>query len=309
MLTSTHDVLRPQSLDEFVGQERLKRQLRPWIAKSCTEREPMGNVLLASGPGMGKTTAAEVIAAEVGDPIERIDLARMTDRQFISYMRRFEGGVLFCDELHRAKPAQQEQLLTLMWEKYVPTQYGGRIDVPWCTVIAATTEKHKLLPAVIDRFEVPLDYEPYTDDEMAVIVCAMAEKLRVEIDAESQRRLALAAGGVPRPASRLVRAWQALTYEHEAPTVEKVLFLTGREPDGLTTEHLEYLRTLDKLEGIAGETRIAKFLRMHPSQVSALEVLLFTRGLIAPTPQGTVLTGAGNRRLRGDAQPIIRRAK
>lgn len=305
-MTSTHDELRPTTLDEFIGQEDLKKRLRPWIAEAIETERPLTHMLLTSEAGCGKTSLAQVVANEVGDPLEVIDLSRMTDRQFISWVRNTEPGIKLVDEIHRATRKQQENLLTLMWEGYVSTQYGGRIERPWLTILAATTEPWKLLDSVVSRFGQELKYGVYTDEEIATMGEGMARRLNVDVTPGECKELAMAAGGNPRAMSVLVRAWRAISFA-ETPSVERVLFQANREPDGLTTEHLDYLRMLDKMQGVAGEDRMAKMMRMHPSKIQNLQYLLIIRGFISPSPQGLVLTAAGTRRLKGQESEMPRR--
>jgi Holliday junction resolvasome RuvABC ATP-dependent DNA helicase subunit len=143
-----------------------------------------------------------------------------------------------------------------------------------------------------------LELDPYSDEEMAQIVQGMAFDLEAEISPEEAKALGMAAGGIPRSARDLVRAWRALSFQG-TPTVEGALLLTGREFDGLTEGHLAYLKALDKLEGHGGERVLCSLLRVHPQHLNSLERLLVTRGLISLTPTGRVLTGAGDARMRG----------
>lgn len=298
METVTNEALRPESLAKFIGQEALKERLSPFITESRETRAPMIHTLLTSEPGMGKTTLAEVISYELGDQFTPIDISRMTERQFVTFIRQFEGGILFVDEIHRARPAQQEMLLTLIEEGYISSSHGVEIEIPWLTVIAATTERHKLLPAVVRRFPLRLEYGDYSDDNMTEIVGAMGHGLGIQFEQEQASALGMAAGGVPSPARDLVRAWRALTFENRA-TVEAALDLVGREPDGLTKMHLEYMQVLSKFES-AGERTLCTHLRAHPSELHSLERLLVRRGFITQGQQGRILNGKGQRRLKGD---------
>ncbi len=297
-MTDINESLRPTTLTDFIGQEGLKAKLMPYVCEAIETQRPLAHVLLTSMPGCGKTTLAQVIGVELGDPVVSIDLSRMNDRQFVSFVRRFDGGVLFVDEIHRAKPATQELLLTLMEEGFVNTSYGGKVSIPWLCVVAATTEPHRIVPAVASRFPLKLDYDAYSDEELGQIVAGMAFDLGVEMSTEDANALGVAAGGIPRSARDLVRAWRALSFQG-TPTVEGALVLTGRERDGLTQRHLEYMKKLDALDGVAGERVLSNVLRVHSSELLNLERFLLDRQYILLTSSGRALTGLGEARLRG----------
>ena len=298
---SNNDAYRPISLDAYIGQQAIKDKLRPRLAQARAECRPLPHILLTGESGGGKTTLARLIAQEVDDPFSVIDLSKMTENQFVSFVRRFEGGVLFVDEIHRAKSDRQEMLLQLLEEGFVTTSYGGEIRIDWLTVIAATTEKQKLLPTIVNRFEVRLELSPYSDDEMVEAVRGMAE-----LPDEVCRTLGRAAAGNPRSARDLVKAYLSLGYVPEETSGEDALRLVGVEEDGLTEDHLRYLRALDELEGLAGETPLCNRLRCHSSQLHSLERLLLDRGLIVMTRAGRAISAQGDRRLRGE-RPTFRR--
>lgn len=298
-----NDEYRPASLDAYVGQQAIKDKLRPRIAQAWAECKPLPHILLTGESGGGKTTLAKLIAQEVSEPFTVIDLSKMTEAQFVSFIRRFEGGVLFIDELHRAKADKQEMLLTLMEEGQVTTSYGGTIPVDWLTVIAATTEKQKLLPTIVNRFPVRLELAPYTDDEMIETVRRMTD-----LPESDCITLGRAAAGNPRSARDLVQAYLALGYVTDEDKAGHALRLVGVEEDGLTEDHLRYLRALDQLEGQAGEIPLCNRLRCHSSQLLTLERLLIDRGLVTLTKGGRAITAEGDRRLRGERPTFRRRA-
>lgn len=304
-MTNTTEELRPTTMSEFIGQERLRNRLHPFLMQALKTKQPLPHIFLTSGPGMGKTSLANAIAAELGDEFFTVDFSSMQPKQLVSFFRRFEGGIVFADECQMMKPAQQEALLTLLEEGYIASPHGGRIEVPWLTVIAATTHPEKIEPAFMARFALRLEYDPYEDDEITQMVTAMAAKVPVWINDEAAHRLAVAACGVPRTARDLVLAWKALTHSDDGPSVEAALDIVGLEADGLSQMGLRYLRMLDNLEGMAGERVLANLLNIHPRALSSVERLLFAKGYVVPTPQGRSLTAKGDQRLRG-RQPAAR---
>lgn len=297
--------LRPNRLHEYIGQESIKARLAPYIKMARETGDPLVHIFLTSGPGEGKTSLAHCIANEVGDPFAIIDISKMTERKFISFIRKWNGGILFADEFHSATKKQQERLLTIMEEGYVMTQHGYQIPVPRTTLIAATTQAGKIDEAVMSRFDLQLRIEPYSEDEMTRIVQRMEQELRLRIG-EDARALGLAAGGNPRAARDLVKAWKALGFEGGAD-VEGALRLTQRQRDGLSSDHMAYLKTLDRFDGQTGSVNLCSALRVSPSELKTIEKLLSDRGFIDLTPSGRVLTEVGNERLNGERVSSSRR--
>jgi len=292
------DQLRPTVLADYVGQGRLLERLHPFMMQALVTAKPLPHIFLTSAPGLGKTTLANAIAAEVGDDFFTVDFSSMQPKQLVSFFRRFEGGIVFADETHMLKPAQQESLLTLLEEGYIASPQGCRIEVPWLTVIAATTHPEKIEPALMARFALRFEFDPYEDIEIAQMIAGMAVKAEVSISAEDAMRLAVAACGVPRTARDLVVAWDALTHAN-GPSVEAALDIVGLEEDGLSQVSLRYLRMLDNLEGLAGERVLANLLNINPRALIGVERTLFAKGYVVPTPQGRSLTPKGDQRLRG----------
>lgn len=297
----------PTSLNEYVGQEDMKRRLRVYIEASQAMVKPLPHVLLTASPGQGKTALARVLANEVQDPLCIFDIAKMTPAQFTQAMTQFPGGVLFLDEVHLAKKPQQDQLLTVMEEGYMATPYGP-VEIGWLTVIAATTEPEKLSTAFISRFPIRPEFAPYTDKEAAHIVQQMARRAELTIPEEVALGLGKAAAGTPRMARDLVIAYRALAHGGQRVSIEQVLDLVGVDQEGLSEKHLQYLKILRQM-GFAGENIICARLRANPAVVRDLERVLLDRELIALTPKGRTLTAAGIARAAGkQAQQQYRRS-
>jgi Holliday junction DNA helicase RuvB len=170
--------------------------------------------------------------------------------------------------------------------------------VSWLTCIAATTRPDRIDEAVMSRFPIRLRLDPYTDEEMIQIITQMAATHDVELDRGEAEVLALAAGGVPRMARDLVDAYVSLGYVGRR-TAEEALRLVGVDADGLTKDHVSYLKALDRLEGQAGAVPLSNLLRCSQGQLMMLERLLIQKGMITMSPRGRVLLARGDRRLRG----------
>lgn len=222
--TSVHDdddneqiievTLRPQRFDEYVGQERLKKNLRLAIEAAKKRDEPIDHVLLYGPPGLGKTTMASVIANEMGvglrvtsgPAIERAgDLASiLTNLQ--------DGDILFIDEIHRLSRAVEEVLYSAMEDFKLdivigkgPAARSIRLDLPKFTVIGATTRTGSLAAPLRDRFGHIYRLEFYTPDEISKIIKRSAGILESTIDDESAALLSTRARLTPRIANRLFK--------------------------------------------------------------------------------------------------------
>lgn len=298
MINAELDALRPRNFDEYIGQPVLKNRLVVAVQSALARNQPLGHVLLFGPPGTGKTSLAEVITQRLGQPM--VVMTRPgTEKDLLAALYQLEQGVLFIDEIHRWPRASQECLLTLLEDGYVDTKWGQE-DFPNVTVIAATTEREKVIAPVRDRFPIRPEWEPYTDNEMALIVKGIAHRADMELPDDMAMAFGRAGGGVPRNARSLVLAARDLYCAlNTVPTIEEVLAFCQIGADGLTKPHMDYLRYLADLGGQAGLTTMAARLRMHVAAVTDIERLLVDRRLIGYEPAGRTLTVGGRRRLDG----------
>lgn len=290
------DVCRPQNLDEYVGQEKLKARLRVMVEAALFGRRRLPHLLLTAPPGTGKTSLAHVLADQVGDPLHK--LAMPADVKALERIVANETGVLFLDEIQEAPRLIQARLLGLLEFGALPTARGDVIANPELTVIGATTDPGMIRPALYERFVVP-SFEPYTAGQMAAIVRSMAAKAGIEMSDDTAMCLARASNGAPRYALRLVEAAWELTESLFGiePDVESILTQAGFTADGLTEAHLDYLDALGMLDG-AGLSLLARHLRLDKGVCMDLERLLISHCLIDYSGQGRRLTQAGRRRLQ-----------
>lgn len=206
--------LRPKSLDEYVGQEKAKDNLRIYIKAALQRKESLDHVLLYGPPGLGKTTLSSIIAKEMGVNL-RVTSGPAIEKQgdLVALLTNLnEGDVLFIDEIHRLSRNVEEILYPAMEDFSVdiiigkgPSARSIRLDVPHFTLVGATTRSGQLTAPLRDRFGVLLRLELYTPDELARIVTRSASILDIPIDYEGALEIASRSRGTPRIANRLLK--------------------------------------------------------------------------------------------------------
>jgi len=206
--------LRPQTFAEYIGQERLKKNLKLAIDAAKKRSEPIDHVLLYGPPGLGKTTMATVIANEMGKSI-RITSGPAIERagDLASILTNLaDGDILFIDEIHRLSRAVEEILYSAMEDYKLdivigkgPAARSVRLDLPKFTVIGATTRTGSLAAPLRDRFGHIYRLEFYTPNEIASIIRRSANILEAKIDKQSATALATRARLTPRIANRLLK--------------------------------------------------------------------------------------------------------
>lgn len=206
--------LRPKRFDDYIGQERLKANLKLAITAAKKRGEPIDHVLLYGPPGLGKTTMATVIATEMGANI-RVTAGPAIERagDLASILTSLEDGdVLFIDEIHRLRRTVEEVLYAAMEDFKLDIVIGKgpgarsvRLDLPKFTVIGATTRTGALAAPLRDRFGLIHRLEFYSNDEIEKIITRAARILSVRIDMVAARKLAMRARLTPRIANRLLK--------------------------------------------------------------------------------------------------------
>lgn len=211
---SIENVLRPQSLEEYVGQERMKESLRICIAAAKQRREALDHTIFYGPPGLGKTTIAHIIAREMGASLRATSglvLAHAGDLAAILTNLQ-EHDVLFIDEIHRL-PASVEEALYPAMEDYQldlvigqgPAARTVKLDLPRFTLVGATTKAGALTSPLRDRFGLVHRLEFYSPGELQTIVTRSAGLLDIPIETEGAREIATRARGTPRIVNRLVK--------------------------------------------------------------------------------------------------------
>ena len=206
--------LRPMSLEEYVGQEKIKSTLRVYIEAACQRQEPLDHVLFYGPPGLGKTTLSGIIANEMGVHMKITSgPAIAKPGEMASILSNLqENDILFVDEIHRLNRQVEEVLYPAMEDYAIDIMIGKgasarsiRLDLPKFTLVGATTRAGLLSAPLRDRFGVIQHLEFYTPEELQTIIVQSAKKLEVEIEPEGAAELAKRSRGTPRLANRLLK--------------------------------------------------------------------------------------------------------
>ena len=210
----TDTSLRPKNLDEYIGQDKAKENLKIYIEAAKLRGESLDHVLLYGPPGLGKTTLSNIIATEMGVNI-RITSGPAIEKQgdLAALLTNLsEGDVLFIDEIHRLSRSVEEILYPAMEDNALdiiigkgPSARSIRIDLPKFTLIGATTRAGQLTPPLRDRFGVLLKLELYSPEELTTIVIRSANILGFPITEDGAYEIASRSRGTPRIANRLIK--------------------------------------------------------------------------------------------------------
>ena len=301
--------LRPQKLDDVVGQRKAVERLRIMLDAAKKRNEPLGHLLFDGPPGLGKTTFATVIPKELGVDFQIASAPALTaPKDVLPYVTNAAyGSVLFLDEIHRLPPAVEEFLYPVMEDFRVDIALGEgmnarTINMPLkkFTVIGATTRSGLLTAPLRDRFVNRLHLDFYDDDDLAEIVNRNARKLRSEIEPAAAAEISKRSRGTPRKANNLLywcrdyadsRAQGRITDDVAKLALEMI------EVDHVGLDELDrkYLLTLINVfaGGPAGLSAIAHSMSCPTDTLEdEIEPFLLRVGFLQRTPRGRVVTSA-----------------
>lgn len=299
--------LRPQTLDDYIGQQKAKENLKVYIEAAKGRGESLDHVLFYGPPGLGKTTLAGIIANEMGTHIKITSgpaIGKPGEMAAI-LSNLAEGDVLFVDEIHRLNRQVEEVLYPAMEDYVIDIMIGKgatarsiRLDLPKFTLVGATTRAGLLSAPLRDRFGVVHHLEFYAVDELKTIILHSAQTLGVEIEEEGAYELARRSRGTPRLANRLlkrVRDFAQVKYDGKITREVAAFALDLLEVDkmGLDQNDRNILRIM--MEKFAGgpvglDTLAAAIGEDAGTIEDVYEPYLVKNGFINRTPKGRVVT-------------------
>lgn len=299
--------LRPQTLDDYLGQNRIKDNLSVLILAAKLRKDPLDHLLFSGPPGLGKTTLASVVANEMGVHIRTTSgpaIDRAGDLAAI-LTNLEEGDILFIDEIHRLNRAVEEVLYPAMEDYSIdivigqgPAAQSIRLEIPRFTLVAATTRTGMLTGPLRDRFGAAFHMDYYSNDELKDIVVRSASILNIPIDEDGAYEIASRSRATPRLANRLlkrVRDYSQVRCSGEIDDSVAREALGFFEVDELGLDPMDN-RILDMLvntfEGRpVGLSALASALGEEPDSIEdAYEPFLLKQGLVNRTPKGRQAT-------------------
>nr|1IN6_A Chain A, HOLLIDAY JUNCTION DNA HELICASE RUVB [Thermotoga maritima] len=307
--------LRPKSLDEFIGQENVKKKLSLALEAAKMRGEVLDHVLLAGPPGLGRTTLAHIIASELQTNIHVTSgpvLVKQGDMAAIlTSLER--GDVLFIDEIHRLNKAVEELLYSAIEDFQIDIMIGKgpsaksiRIDIQPFTLVGATTRSGLLSSPLRSRFGIILELDFYTVKELKEIIKRAASLMDVEIEDAAAEMIAKRSRGTPRIAIRLTKRVRDMLTVVKADRINtdivlKTMEVLNIDDEGLDEFDRKILKTIIEIYrgGPVGLNALAASLGVEADTLSEVyEPYLLQAGFLARTPRGRIVTEKAYKHLK-----------